>query len=240
MYTAAAGMAAQQLRMDQLADDLANVSTTGYKPGRVAFRDLVYTAASRGAQPGVELGSGSVAQLVGRSARQGALEATGEALDVALEGQGFLAVRLPDGSEALTRDGRLRTDAQNRIVTQDGHLTGVTLPAGTDTARVTIGTDGRVTVAGREVGRLRLVDVPSPGGLLGGPGNTFVASQGSGAVRAADPRSVAVRQGSLETSAVDLGSTFATMVEAQRGYQLASKAIATADEMMSVANGVKR
>jgi flagellar hook-basal body protein len=112
MYSAAAGMAAQQQRLDALSNDLANTGTTGYKKLRVAFRDLVYTPTGPGAAPGVQEGAGAAATLVGRGAAQGALQRTDRPLDVALQGPGFLQVRRADGAQVLTRDGNLQLDAQ--------------------------------------------------------------------------------------------------------------------------------
>lgn len=240
LYSAAAGMVAQQQRLDLVADDLANVSTTGYRPGRVAFRDLVYADGPRGAEPGVRIGAGSASALIGRSAQQGPVNQTDEPLDIALEGPGFLAVRLADGREAMTRDGQLRSDGQGRLTLHTGELVDpvISLPPGTDPARVVITPDGRVTVGARELGRLRIVEVPAPGGLEAGPGNTFVAGPGSGPARAAG--STTVRQGALEGSGVDMATSFANMIEAQRGFEFASKAIQTQDQLLEIANGVKR
>jgi flagellar basal-body rod protein FlgG len=214
MYTAAAGMTAQQLRLDSLADDLANVSTTGYKPARIAFRDLVLREAGVGGDgAGVRLGAGSAATVLDRSVRQGALQTTGNPLDVALQGPGGIEVRLPDGRRALTRDGALGLDRQGRLVTHDGNLTGVRVPRGTTPDDVRIERDGAVQVDGRTVGRLQLRDT-SP--------------------------ATSLTQGALEASAVDLGDTMTQMVETQRSFQLASKAIETHDQLLQIANGIKR
>src|SRR3954454_6233628 len=120
LYTAAAGMAAQQQRMDHLANDVANVNTAGYKHVRTGFRALVYAQTARGAASTVTAGAGSAAQIVGRSFAQGALRETGQPLDVALEGPGFLQVRTPDGRQALTRDGALRVTNAGQLVTSTG------------------------------------------------------------------------------------------------------------------------
>jgi len=242
MYTAAAGMAAQQNRLDSLSNDLANVSTTGYKHVRVAFRDLVYTQAARGGADGVMLGSGAAVTAIGRSTQQGASRDTGEPLDVAVHGDGYLAVRTPDGRTGLTRDGHLRLDSQGRIVTATGGLLldpPVQLPAGTQPAQITIGADGTVSVGAKSHGKLRLVSVAAPSALDGGDNNVFFASRGSGAVTAAGPRTT-VAQGALETSTVDVGSAMTDMISAQRAFELASKAIQMQDQMLEVANGVKR
>src|SRR3712207_345542 len=117
MYTAAAGMAAQQQRLDAVANDLANANTTGYKKLRVAFRDLVYTPTGPGASPGVQEGAGSAATLIGRGSAQGALQRTDRPLDVAVQGPGYLRVTNGNGQPVLTRDGALQIDANNRLTT---------------------------------------------------------------------------------------------------------------------------
>src|ERR1700712_1251105 len=123
MYTAAAGMAAQQTRLDAVSSNLANVDTTGYKSARVAFRDLVYDdAQGYGAAKGVTIGAGSAANSIGRSSTQGALQNTERSLDVALNGPGYLQVKLKDGSKALTRDGNLQVTADGRLALHTGEL----------------------------------------------------------------------------------------------------------------------
>lgn len=242
MYTAAAGMAAQQTRLDAVSADLANVDTTGYKSARVAFRDLVYDSAQGfGADKSVEIGAGSAATSIGRSSAQGALQDTGRSLDVGLNGQGFLQVRLKDGTKALTRDGNLQVTADGRLALHTGQLIepAVKLPQGANTDAVRIGSDGTVTLDGKSLGQLKIVDVPAPAALKGGPDNTFVATTGSGAIRAA-AKSTTLTQGALEASNVDEAQAMTDMIEAQRAFQLASKAINTQDQILEIANQVKR
>jgi flagellar basal-body rod protein FlgG len=242
MYTAAAGMAAQQTRLDAVSNDLANVDTTGYKHTRVAFRDLVYDSAQGyGAAKGVTIGAGSAATVLGRSVEQGGMQTTGRSLDVAVNGPGFLQVKLSDGRTALTRDGNLQADSQGRLMLHTGQLVEppVKLPAGTDAGKVTIGADGTVALDGAKLGQLKLVDVPAPGALQGGPDNTFVATKGSGAIRAA-AAGTGLQQGVLEGSNVDTAQAMTDMIEAQRAFQMASKAINTQDQILEIANQVKR
>lgn len=241
MYTAAAGMAAQQQRLDATSSDLANVSTTGYKHVRVAFRDLVYAENGRGVAKGVQTGAGAAASAIGRSSVQGAMQQTGRTLDVALQGDGYIAVTDRDGKPAMTRDGNLRIDDRNRLVTSAGALVSptVTIPKGTPESAIQIGPRGQVSVGGRAVGSLRLVTVTALTGLKSGDDNTFTATRASGTVRNA-PASTVLTQGSLEASDVDLSEAMTAMIEAQRGYELASKAITYADQMAEIANGVKR
>ncbi len=241
MYTAAAGMAAQQQRMEAVANDLANVSTTGYKPVRVAFRDLVYTNGGRGAEANVQLGAGAAATSIGRSTKQGNLEQTDNPLDVAIQGSGFIAVKDRKGNDALTRDGHLRIDDRGRLTTANGLLLqpNVQLPKGTVPEQVKIEADGTVNVQGKAAGRITLKDVPSPANLMGGEDNTFTATRASGAATAA-ARTTVVTQGSLESSGVDIASAMTDMIDAQRSFELASRAISMQDQMLEIGNQVKR
>ncbi|HEX2084300.1 MAG TPA: flagellar hook-basal body protein [Solirubrobacteraceae bacterium] len=238
MYTAAAGMAAQQQRLAALSNDLANVNTTGYKRVRVAFRDLVYTPSGPGTAPGVQEGAGAAAKSVGRGAAQGALKRTDRRLDVALDGPGFIRVRTGAGQQVLTRDGSLQIDSRGRLVTGEGHLTGITLPQGTAEADVTITEDGTVSAGGRDLGRLDLVAVRATDGLAANGDNTFSVTAASGA--AAASQDVRVAQGALEASNVDVADAMADMIEAQRSFELASRAIRMHDQLLEIANGVKR
>ena len=240
MYTAAAGMAAQQSRLDAVANDLANASTTGYKRVRVAYRDLAYTAGAPGGTTPLRLGAGAAASMIGRDDRQGSTQETGEPLDVAIEGPGFIQVKV-DGKTWLTRDGHLQVDTQGRLATGDGALIDppIAMPKGTTSDQIGIAADGTVTAAGKKVGQIRLVNVANPAGLDGGADNRFQATNASGAVSAA-PRTTALHSGVLEASNVDMGDAMADLMDAQRSFELASKAIQVADQALEIANGVKR
>ena len=231
IHTAAAGLIAHQTRMDMLANDIANVSTAGYKSARVAFKELV---GDDGA------GAGSAAVELGRSLRPGAFIESGNPLSVAINGPGFLQVRRADGSLALTRSGELRLDANGAIVTPAGERLepSVTLPPGTSPGSVTIGRDGSLTVADKSVGKIELVEVPAPSGLRSVAGNLFVATEASGAPIASPPSTV--MQGMLEASNVDLGAAMVEMMMAQRGFQLASRAVRTHDDLMRITNQIRR
>jgi flagellar basal-body rod protein FlgG len=238
---AASGMLAQQQRIDAVANDLANASTTGYKHTRVGFKDLVYTDAGRSQTGGVRLGAGVATVDAGRAFDQGALQNTGNPLDVAIQGEGFLTVKLPDGRTALTRDGALRTDGRGRLTTSTGALLQppVTIPSSTAADQVAIGRDGTISADGRRIGRLNVVTVRSPQAMLSAGDNAFIPTAASGAaVRA--PAATQVSQGVLESSNVDMADEMVEMIDAQRSYQLASKAISTADEMAQIANGLRR
>jgi flagellar basal-body rod protein FlgG len=241
LNTAAAGMAAQQQRLDSVANDLANANTTGYKHGRVGFRDLIYEQAGRSSAQGVRTGHGAAAVDAGRSFGQGALQRTDRPLDVAIQGEGFLRVKQPDGTIALTRDGSLQVDGRGRLTTGTGGLVqpSITIPKGTDPSEVTIAQDGTVTASGRRLGRLALVSVRSPQALTPIGDNAFVTNGASGAAGPA-PRGTFLTQGALEASNTDMAESMVTMIESQRAFELASRAIHTADQMWEIANGVKR
>jgi flagellar basal-body rod protein FlgG len=241
MYTAAAGMAAQQSRLDAVANDLANASTTGYKSVRVAYRDLAYTAgAAPGATTALRLGSGAAAAMIGRNDGQGALQQTDRPLDVALEGPGYIQVK--NGAQrSLTRDGNLQIDPQGRLAMQDGALLEppVTVPKGTTEDQIAIAADGTVSVNGKAAGKITLVNVANPAGLDGGADNRFQATAASGAISPA-PRTTALRSGVLEGSNVDMAQAMTDMMDAQRSFELASKAIQMSDQVQEIANGIKR
>ena len=238
LYSAAAGMAAQQQRIDAVSNDIANVSTTGYKRTRLSFRDLAYAAQETG--NGVRAGAGAAAAWASRSEVAGAIENTGRPFDVAIVGDGYLQVRRPDGQIGLTRHGALRLAADRQLVTVNGDRLQppVEIPADVAPEDVTIGPDGAVTGPGnRALGRITLRDVPAPAGLQDIGGSVSVPTQASGAVRNATGT---LQQGALERSNVDMAETMTSLVEAQRAYSLASRALQTQDQLMEIANGVKR
>ena len=241
LRTAAAGMAAQQQKLDAVANDLANANTTGYKRVRVGFSDLLYEQAGRPAADGVTVGTGARAVQAGRAFQQGSLRDTGNPLDVAIQGEGFIKVKLSDGRQALTRDGGLHIDGNRRLVTGAGALVQPRSrsPRASPTSRSRSPRDGTVAAAGRNVGRIEIVNVRSPQGLLSAGENAFVTTAASGNAVAA-PAATVLTQGALEGSNTDMAQAMVDMIDAQRTYQLTSKAIQTADQMMEIANGVKR
>jgi flagellar basal-body rod protein FlgG len=241
LNSAAAGMAAQQQRLDAVANDLANANTTGYKHQRVGFRDLVYTQTGRSSAQGPRTGAGAAAVDAGRAFSQGVLQRTDQPFDVAIQGDGFIRVKLSDGRQALTRDGSLRLDGAGKLVTSSGAIVqpAITFPPGADPSSVSIGPDGTVLSAGRAVGRIELVTVRSPQRLQAVGDNAFLATEESGAARQA-PATTTLTQGALEASNVDMSDAMVAMIESQRAFQLTSKAIQTQDQMWEIANGVKR
>jgi flagellar basal-body rod protein FlgG len=238
LYTAAAGMAAQQQRMDALSNDVANTNTAGYKRVRIGFRDLVYQADG---PSGVRTGSGAAAVQIGRNDEQGGFQKTDEPFDVAIQGDGYIQVRRAStGQNALTRNGSLQVDASGQLATIDGDLLvpPVQLPRNIDPSTVTIGSDGTLSSGGRRLGQIQLVTVPAPTGLVAAGNGYFTVSAASGGVRRAP--AATLQQGALEGSNVDLADAMVDMMDAQRSYSMASKAIHMQDQMMEIANGVKQ
>lgn len=235
LYAAASGLAAQQARLDVLANDIANVSTTGYKRTRISFRDLVY-----GVQGGVPIGSGSAVSALGRSLAPGVLLESREPLSVAIEGSGWLQVQAADGKPALTRNGDLRLDADRRIVTSRGEriVPPITVPKDVSANDLAIGVDGTITAAGKPVGRIVVVDVPRPDGLVPAGDGLFRPTDASGTPTLA--KGARLRQGYLEGSNVDIADAMVTMIESQRAYELASRAVKMQDQLLEIANGIRR
>ncbi|MBS1862448.1 MAG: flagellar hook-basal body protein [Actinobacteria bacterium] len=240
LSTAAAGMEAQQAWMNALSNDIANVSTTGYKSLRVGFRDLLYQSPGRGGAEGTATGAGAAAEVFGQNFEQGALEATERPLDVALTTPGFIQVRAAGGGVALTRDGNLQIGPDGQLRTASGQALEppVRIPRGVDPGKISIASDGTVSAGRRSFGRIPLVEVTNPSGLQADGENGYLPTAASGPVRTA-PKA-RLQQGVLEASNVDMASVMTAMTEAQQGYALASKAVTTQDEVLAVANGLIR
>lgn len=242
MYSAAAGMYAQQARLDSLSNDIANVNTAGYKPVRQGFRDLLYdTKAGHAIDDNVQLGRGAEITDLGRMTRQGAFQQTGDMLDIAVSGPGYFQTKQADGTRVLTRAGSLQVDAQGRISTITGDLLepSITLPKDADQSKLSINPKGLVAYDGKKIGQINLVNVTAPSQLRPAGDNSFEVTPESGPARPAGANTT-VQQGVLEMSAADLGETMTGMIESQRAYELASKAITTQDKIAEIAIGVKR
>lgn len=241
LRAAATGMIAQQRRMDALSNDIANVNTVGYKHERTSFRELVSGPPGLGASQDVETGAGAAAGSAGRGWGQGALQSTGQPLDVAIEGDGFLQVRLPDGRTALTRSGALQVDARGRLTTASGALLQppITLPTGVSAHELAIAPDGTLNAQGRPLGRMTLVTVAAPHQLDDVGDGMYTTNAGSGPPRVAGTATRVV-QGALEMSNVDLGDAMVDLISSQRGFQMASQAVRTQDQMLSIANQIKQ
>lgn len=250
LWIAKTGLDAQQTRMDVISNNLANASTTGFKSSRASFQDLMYqnkgqsggqTTQQTLSPSGLMLGTG--VRVVGTSKlfTQGSITQTGNSLDVAIEGSGFLQVSMPDGTVAYTRDGSLQTDANGQLVTANGYPLDppVTLPSNVQS--ITIGNDGTVSATTNgsatavQVGALQLANFVNPSGLQAQGDNLFVETASSGSPQAGQPGLNGLgrlQQGSLESSNVNVVGEMVDMIETQRTYEMNSKAITTADQML--------
>ncbi len=254
MNTAATGMAAQQLNVDTIANNLANVNTPGYKKSRIEFQDLLYqsvtpagseTLGDAEAPTEIQIGSGTRPVATSKIYAQGEIMETGNPLDLAIQGEGFFLIRMPDGTEAYTRDGSFKISAEGQIVNSDGFILEPEISLPIDTASIIISRDGRVSamVAGiaepQEVGQIELVKFINPGGLKNLGHNLYQRTAASGEYNFGSPATEGfgtVEQRYLETSNVDVVQEMVNMIVAQRAYEINSKVIKTADDMMALMN----
>jgi flagellar basal-body rod protein FlgG len=238
LYSAAAGMAAQQEQLNAISNDLANVSTSGYKSERVAFSDLLYNNVDMAGTVSTD-GAGASAKVIGRSEAQGSLQSTGNPLDLAIEGEGFFEVTAANGKVALTREGTFGVDSTGAIVNSQGNplVPPIKLPAGVSPSDVSVASDGTVSAGTKTLGRIKLVTVTSPEHMLANGTGEFTPTAASGAPHAATGGKL--QQGALEASNVNMAGDMALMVSTQRNYQLTSTAIQTESQMMSIANQLR-
>jgi len=260
LSTAALGMSAQQRSVDNVANNLANVGTTGFKRSTIAFQDLFYeniSASKRGGSindgngsgPSLQIGHGSRAVATIRNFMQGAVAETGNPLDVAVSGAGFFQVEMPDGSIGYSRDGNFSMDATGMLVNNSGLPLASQIEIPTDAVAIEIAQDGTVTamMAGDnsqiELGQIELAKFANPGGLEAMGDNLFAQTEASGLPFFGNPGEEGfgvVRQGYLEQSNVDIVTEMVRLIEAQRAYETNSKMVQTAEDMMSVTNSIKR
>ena len=248
---AAAGMTAQQMRVEVISNNLANMSTTGYNARRAEFADLHYQQLARPGTinasdgtmlpTGVQLGLGVRASAVSMMLSQGALSQTGGDLDLAIEGQGYLEVTLPNGLPAYTRDGGLKRTGDGLIVTSDGFPVAPDITIPQDARSVSINAEGEVyayfndRVEPEFLGQFTLAGFTNPKGLEAIGSNLFVETPASGPSVVATPGEDGLgtlRQGFLEDSSVDPVKEITDLIEAQRGYELNSKVISAGDQML--------
>ncbi len=258
MRTAASGMVAQQLNVDTIANNLANVNSTGYKKSKVEFQDVLYqrlrgsgaeSAAGTSTPVGLDVGYGVRPAATQRTFTQGTLQASGNSLDLAIDGDGFFQVQLPTGEIAYTRDGALKLSADGQLVTSDGLFVqpGITIPA--DANLIMVSDDGlfAVRVPGdpeaQEVGQLELAKFVNSSGLEAIGHNMFVETPASGGPLLGNPTLEGfgrINQGYLEMSNVEIVDEMVNMIIAQRAYEINSKAIQTSEQMTEIANNLKR
>ena len=243
LYAAASGMIGQQGRLDAISNDLANVSTPGYKTIRHHVSDLLYTKMGyrRAITDTSETGAGVRGFTLGRTTGQGAINRTDQPLDIALEGAGYLQVTGPDGQVALTRDGNLRIDNDRRITDSQGRplAPNIRVPAQVNPQDISISADGQVRTPDQTLGQVRVVTVTAPDQLTEAGAGLFLPNENTGPVQAAGDRTRII-QGALESSNVDVSQSFSDMIEAQPANHIASRSIRTWDDLLSTANQIRR
>lgn len=256
LYSAATGMEAQQLNLDVISNNLANVNTTGYKRSKIEFADLLYdTERTAGAEQGsglelpsgLNIGHGTQAVATTSVFTEGELTQTGQRLDVAIQGDGFFQVTMPDGTLAYTRDGSFQTNSQGQIITSNG----LTVQSGwepipTGTTSVDVSSNGMVTTtgaSGTQNFQLSLTRFANPAGLQSIGGNLYTETPVSGSPETGTPNQNgfgSLQQGYLEQSNVSVVQEMVNMITAQRAYEVNSKAVQAADEMMQQSNNLKK
>jgi flagellar basal-body rod protein FlgG len=249
-------MEAQQMNLNTIANNLANVNTTGFKKNKIEFQDMLYekkraVGAEEGSgnlvPAGVEVGNGSRVASTAKIYTQGQVTQTGEKMDVAIQGDGFFEVQRPDGTTAYTRDGGLKIASDGRVVTNDGlPLLSGFQPIPVDAQNVSISTNGQVTVqtpGGSQNFQVQLVRFNNPAGLRSVGGNLLEETPSSGTPTLGNPAEAgfgSLLQNYLETSNVNVAEEMVNMILAQRAYEVNSKAIQTSDQMMELTNNIKR
>ncbi|HEY0482227.1 MAG TPA: flagellar basal-body rod protein FlgG [Kofleriaceae bacterium] len=250
LATAASGMEAQQTKLDVTANNIANVSTNGFKKGRAEFADLIYqtlrpagapTGNGVNAPTGTEIGLGTRLVATSRELGQGELHQTGNPLDVAIEGHGYLPINLPSGETVYTRNGALQVNAEGRLVTSDGYSVGGDITIPPEAQAISIAANGTisVTVPGEtqpvEVGKLQVAMFANPAGLAAQGGTLFHETSASGTAVLGAPGeggSGSLRQGMLEVSNVNVVEEMIDLISGQRAYEINSRVIKAADEML--------
>lgn len=259
LWTAGTGMIAQQTNIDTISNNLANVNTIGFKKIRAEFEDLLYQTLrapgdsgrqGTGQLPtGLQVGLGARLAATNRLFTQGNVQQTGNALDLMIDGDGFFQIQLPDGRIAYTRSGNFKIDGEGRLLNNDGYYLqpDISVPDGAN--NLSVAPDGTVTVMmpgenlPQEIGQIELVRFVNPAGLLPEGKNLFLQSGASGEPVNATPGTDGVGeivQGALEMSNVQVVEEMVNMIVAQRAYDVNSKAVQASDEMLQVANSLKR
>ncbi len=257
LYTAASGMNAQQANIDNVAHNLANVNTAGYKKSHVEFEDLFYqhtrvpgSATGTGEAPvGLEVGLGTRAVATSRDFTSGSFRSTGSSLDLAIEGDGFFQINLPDGSTAFTRAGSFHKDAQGLVVTAEGYALDPQITIPENATSVTVSKDGVVSAtipgqsAAQQIGTIELATFQNAAGLTPMGGNLFQVTSASGEPQtgpAGTEQRGRLVQGFLEDSNVSVVEEMVNMILGQRAYEASSKVLKTADEMLAQVNNIVR
>jgi flagellar basal-body rod protein FlgG len=238
LYSAGAGMETAQTQLDTVSNNIANESTPGYQSELLGFHDLLYQTDDDDPSTAI-VGSGSAADTIGYSQAQGSLEKTGNPLDVAIAGPGYLEVRQPSGNIGLTRNGTLQLNGQGQLTTSLGMelVPPITLPKGTQPSQVSIASDGTVSVNDNKVGKIQIVDVAAPDKLLPQGNSVYSATAGSGPLQNA--RGSTLQQGALEQSNVDMNTEVSDMETAQQAYEMGSRAVQMEAQLGQIAATLK-
>ena len=250
LWISKTGMEAQQTQLDTISHNLANVSTNGFKRAHAVFEDLIdqnlrQAGANSSEQTqlptGLQVGLGTRAVATSRNFSQGNLQQTTNNLDIAIKGQGFFQIQMPDGTTGYTRDGSFQVDANGQLVTNNGYVVqpGITIPA--QAQSVTIANDGTVSVTlpgqstAQTIGQLQIASFVNPAGLDPMGGNLFAETTASGTANSVTPGANglgSLQQGFVETSNVNVVEELVSMIQTQRAYEMNSKAIQTSDQML--------
>lgn len=255
---AASGMQAQQLNVDVISHNIANMNTTAYKRQRAEFQDMLYqnlerpgsTSAASGAilPLGIQIGVGVRADAVGRITEQGGMSATGNAYDLAIDGRGFFQIALPSGQTAYTRAGNLAVNADGEIVTADGYPLEPSITVPQDATAIQVTRDGivEVTMAGQtdpqQIGQIEIASFINPAGLEAIGDNLYLETPASGTANTATPGSPglgAIMQGYLELSNVNAVEEISALIVAQRAYEMNARVITAADEMLQATSQLR-
>lgn len=238
LYSAGAGMEAAQSQLSAVSNNIANQNTPGYQAQVLGFHDLLYTT-DNAAPSNALVGAGSASATLGFSQTQGSLQQTGNPLDIALNGPGYIQVRQPDGQTGLTRNGSLQLNSRGQLTTNLGMelVPPITLPKGTQPKDVSISSDGVVSVGSQKLGQIKIVQVAAPDKLLPQGNSLYTATAASGPAQAA--RGVTMQQGYLEQSNVDLNSEMSQMMTAQQAYNMGSRAVQMEAQLGQIAATLK-
>lgn len=259
LFTAASGMQAQQMNLENVANNLANANTSGFRRRRLQFQDLMYqnliTPGSAATQQttvaaGLQIGLGTRSSASEMIQSQGDFTNTGNPLDMAIQGQGFFQVKMPNGEIAYTRAGTFHLDSTGNLVTADGNPLEPAIAIPNAALSISIGNDGTVSVtlpgqqAAQQVGQIQLAQFPNPGGLNSVGNNLFMPTTASGDPIIGTPGGAeglgTIQQGNLEQSNVNVVEEFIQMVLAQRSYEANSRVVQAADQMFQLVNGMTR
>lgn len=258
LFIAATGMEAQKLNIDVISNNLANVNTPGFKKSRADFQDLLYqtlrapgASSAEGTQvpSGVQVGLGVKTVAVQKNFSQGDFAQTGNSLDLVIEGGGFFQILQPDGTIAYSRSGAFKLDSEGRVVNSDGYPLepGITVPA--NTLSISVGSDGKMMAqqpggnTPTEIGQIELARFINPGGLSSQGKNLYVNTAASGEATTGNPATEGfgtISQGFIELSNVNVVEEMVNMIVSQRAYEINSKAVQASDEMLQVANNLRR